>query len=62
MRWTWDEAIRGYGRYLSELNMLHLSEVRIYLNNIPAGKTVDIAFGEVRMMHTFDATFADDTL
>ena len=62
MRWTWDEAIRGYGRYLSELNMLHLSEVRIYLNNIPAGKTVDVAFGEVRMMHVLDATFADASI
>ena len=59
MRWTWDEPIRGYGRYLSELNMLHLSEVRLYLNNLPPGKSVDVAVGEVRMMHTFDAVFAD---
>ena len=59
MRWTWDAPIRGYGRYLSELNMLHLAEVRLCLNDIPAGRTVRAAFGEVRMMHTFDATFAD---
>ena len=59
MRWTWDAPIRGYGRYLSELNMLHFAEVNLYLNNIPAGGSVDLSFGELRMMHTFDATFAD---
>ena len=59
MRWTWDAPIRGYGRYLSELNMLHLAEVRLYLNNVPPGGTVKAALGDVRMMNTFDAVFAD---
>ena len=62
MKWTWDEPIRSYTRYLSELNMLHLSEVRVYANNIPAGKDIDIAFGEIRMMDTFDATLADASI
>ena len=62
MRWDWDEPIRGYVRYLSELNMLHLAETSVYLNNIPQGKTVDVAFGELHMTPTFDAVFSDASI
>ena len=59
MRWTWDEPIRSYTRYLSELNMLHLAEVDILLNNLPTGRDVELAFTAPRMMHTFDTIFKD---
>ena len=55
MRWGWEEPIRGYGRYLSELNMLHFAEVNIYLNNLPQERNVTLAFTELRMMDTFEA-------
>ena len=55
MRWGWEEPIRGYGRYLSELNMLHFAEVNIYFNNLPPERNVTLAFTELRMMDTFEA-------
>jgi hypothetical protein len=54
MRWTWEKPVRGYGRYLSELNMLNFAEVNIYLNNLPQGGKVDLSFTELRMVNTFD--------
>ena len=59
MRWTWDRPIRGYGRYLSELNMLHFEEVNIYLNNLPDNRRVAVALTPLRMMHTFEDEFSD---
>jgi hypothetical protein len=62
MRWTWEMPIRGYGRYLSELNMLHFEEVNIYLNNLPDNRRVAVAFTPLRMMHTFEDEFSDIAL
>ena len=59
MRWVWDRPIRGYGRYLSELNMLHFEEVNIYLNNLSAERRIETAFSELRMMHVFEDSFSD---
>lgn len=59
MEYEWEEPHRGYWRYLSELNMLHVAEVNVYLNDLPTDGKTDITITDVRMMETFDATFAD---
>ena len=57
--YVWDDSDTGYRRFLSELNMLHVGEVNILLNNLPADGDVGIALSDVRMMGTFDAVFED---